>query len=291
VNRARTGRWFQGVCLAGLLGSDALALADDCALAREKQQAAKDLEGAARVRAYEDIVRLCADFNTLYHLGRAYQGTGEHPRALAQFDQALATESIEPKYRGYAIARKAESLIALEHLPEALASLEAAQQAFGSDPPEWFAGIRRKIDEHPRRDTLSAVEIASVFSLLGRSYGVVPRIDLHIHFEFASAVLTAAGRRQVAELGRALERTADGYRSTLVGHTDVRGPDAYNQTLSERRAAAVMAALLDDHPTLRGRLQARGMGKRRPLYRGTSEEEHRLNRRVEVSLKQALLPP
>jgi outer membrane protein OmpA-like peptidoglycan-associated protein len=289
VKRARTGRWFQGVCLAGLLGSNALALADDCALARARQEAAKDLTGAARVRAYEAIVRLCADFSTLYTLGRAYQGTGEHRRALAQFDRALAAGSIEPRYRGYALARKAESLVALDHLPEALAAIEAARQAFGGDTPEWFAGIRRTIDAHPRRDTLSAAEMASVFSLLSKSYGVVPRIDLHIHFAFDSAALTAAGRRQVAELGRALERTADGYRITLVGHTDVRGADAYNQTLSEQRAAAVMAALLDGHPALRGRLQARGMGERRPLYPGTSEEEHRLNRRVEVSLTQALL--
>jgi tetratricopeptide (TPR) repeat protein len=218
VSRVRTGRWVQLVSLAGLLGSTALALADDCALAHEQQQAATDLEGEARVGAYEEIVRLCADFNALYNLGRAYQGTGEHQRALVQFEKALAAESVEPKYRGYAIAREAESLLALERLPEALASIEAAQQAFGGDPPGWVVAVRRKIDEHPRRDTLSAAEMARVLNLLGRSYGVVPRIV--IHFDFASAALTAAGKRQVAELGRALEQVADGNRITLTGHTD-----------------------------------------------------------------------
>jgi outer membrane protein OmpA-like peptidoglycan-associated protein len=75
----------------------------------------------------------------------------------------------------------------------------------------------------------------------------------------------------------------------IEGHTDAKGTDTYNQTLSERRAISVRASL-----TTRGmpvdRLNIRGFGKSRPVAQnerpdGSDDPEGRQkNRRVEVVL-------
>ena len=66
----------------------------------------------------------------------------------------------------------------------------------------------------------------------------------------------------------------------IEGHAYIRGDAAFNQALSERRAANVRAALvkLGLNPEL---ATAEGFGATRLLTTGTSEEDHRANRRVE----------
>ncbi len=66
----------------------------------------------------------------------------------------------------------------------------------------------------------------------------------------------------------------------IEGHADIRGDAAFNQALSERRAANVRAALikLGLNPEL---ATAEGFGASRLLNTGTTEEDHRANRRVE----------
>ena len=73
-----------------------------------------------------------------------------------------------------------------------------------------------------------------------------PSIDLEINFEYNSAVIGAQARPSVEALGRALTNPdLKGSTFLLAGHTDAAGGDAYNQTLSERRADAVKQYLVD----------------------------------------------
>jgi outer membrane protein OmpA-like peptidoglycan-associated protein len=71
---------------------------------------------------------------------------------------------------------------------------------------------------------------------------------------------------------------------TIEGHTDVRGDAAYNQALSERRAAAVRAWLVG-HGVDAARISATGAGESRPVRTGTTEADHRANRRVEIRIQ------
>jgi len=73
-------------------------------------------------------------------------------------------------------------------------------------------------------------------------------------------------------------------RVTIEGHTDVRGDAAYNQALSERRAAAVRAWLVG-HGVDAARISATGAGESRPVRTGTTEADHRANRRVEIRIQ------
>ena len=68
-----------------------------------------------------------------------------------------------------------------------------------------------------------------------------------------------------------------------MGHTDSTGSDAYNQTLSERRASAVA-----DYLSIRGvqsvRLATRGYGESQPKASNLDPAGRSANRRVEIRL-------
>ncbi|MFT3921231.1 MAG: OmpA family protein [Myxococcales bacterium] len=66
----------------------------------------------------------------------------------------------------------------------------------------------------------------------------------------------------------------------IEGHADIRGDAAFNQALSERRAANVRATLikLGLKPEV---ITAEGFGATRLVNTGTEEDDHRANRRVE----------
>jgi outer membrane protein OmpA-like peptidoglycan-associated protein len=69
----------------------------------------------------------------------------------------------------------------------------------------------------------------------------------------------------------------------VAGHTDNTGTDAYNQGLSERRAASV-AAYLRSHNVLADRIIQVGLGETRPVATNDTPEGRALNRRVELTL-------
>jgi OOP family OmpA-OmpF porin len=70
----------------------------------------------------------------------------------------------------------------------------------------------------------------------------------------------------------------------VAGHTCNIGTDAYNQGLSERRAAAVKS-WLESHGVAASRLQTKGYGEAQPKYDNKTEEGRKLNRRVEFVTK------
>jgi outer membrane protein OmpA-like peptidoglycan-associated protein len=66
----------------------------------------------------------------------------------------------------------------------------------------------------------------------------------------------------------------------ILGHTDNKGTDAYNQGLSERRAASV-SSYLKDHGISSSRVSTKGMGENDPIASNDTEEGRSQNRRVE----------
>jgi outer membrane protein OmpA-like peptidoglycan-associated protein len=68
----------------------------------------------------------------------------------------------------------------------------------------------------------------------------------------------------------------------VQGHTDNVGNDAYNQTLSEARAKAVVT-WFTQHGVAADRLTAKGYGKTKPVADNGSDEGRAKNRRVEIA--------
>jgi OOP family OmpA-OmpF porin len=71
---------------------------------------------------------------------------------------------------------------------------------------------------------------------------------------------------------------------TIAGHTDSIGTDAYNQKLSERRAASVKSWLVKNGIAAE-RLETMGYGESQPKYDNKTEEGRKMNRRVEIQTK------
>lgn len=71
-------------------------------------------------------------------------------------------------------------------------------------------------------------------------------------------------------------------RLGVVGHTDDVGDDASNLRLSQRRADAVVAALVEDYGIAESRLSASGAGETKPVTPNSNDAARAKNRRVEL---------
>lgn len=71
-----------------------------------------------------------------------------------------------------------------------------------------------------------------------------------------------------------------GFQVRIEGHADSSGPDGHNQTLSEDRAAAVMA-YLESHGVPKERLSYKGFSSSEPTVSNDTPEGREINRRVE----------
>ncbi len=69
----------------------------------------------------------------------------------------------------------------------------------------------------------------------------------------------------------------------VAGHTDSTGSDAYNQSLSERRAASV-AQYLQSQGINSQRMITVGMGESMPVADNTTDSGRQANRRVEITM-------
>jgi outer membrane protein OmpA-like peptidoglycan-associated protein len=69
----------------------------------------------------------------------------------------------------------------------------------------------------------------------------------------------------------------------VQGHTDATGPEAYNQSLSEQRAASVRKYLVNNGIAA-SRLTSAGLGESQPIATNDTREGRALNRRVELQV-------
>lgn len=112
---------------------------------------------------------------------------------------------------------------------------------------------------------------------------IVVRIPATLTFDPASATLKPQFSATLLEIARTVKLRSRTYVDVLA-HSDLSGSDKANQTLSDRRAAAV-AAQLSSRGVAKARLASRGLGETSPLYNPeTSETEKAANRRVEIRL-------
>jgi outer membrane protein OmpA-like peptidoglycan-associated protein len=101
-------------------------------------------------------------------------------------------------------------------------------------------------------------------------------------FQFDEANLQPRAEVPLRQLAKLL-RLQPGQRVLIEGHADTIGGDAYNQTLSEERAAAVRTWLIDVAHINPGQLDYAGFGNSRPLVSASkSPAAQAPNRRVEV---------
>lgn len=105
-----------------------------------------------------------------------------------------------------------------------------------------------------------------------RLYGIL--------FDFDQATIKATSEPALRQLLAALEANA-AMNVDVEGHTDNAGEDAYNLALSQRRAQAVVAWLIENGIAA-ARLNPVGKGETAPVASNDTADGRALNRRVEV---------
>jgi OOP family OmpA-OmpF porin len=103
-----------------------------------------------------------------------------------------------------------------------------------------------------------------------------------VYFDFDKAELRPADVPVVEAAAGELSRNP-ALRARIEGHTDDRGPAAYNVGLSKRRAETVVRAL-SERGVAPGRVDAEGYGETQPAAPNTTPESRQLNRRAEIFL-------
>jgi outer membrane protein OmpA-like peptidoglycan-associated protein len=109
--------------------------------------------------------------------------------------------------------------------------------------------------------------------------GIEVEFDSKVLFDFNKSDLKEASKKSLNQLVTILKKYPD-TNIEVQGHTDNVGSDAYNETLSSRRANAVLIYLIDKG-VASSRLTPKAMGEQYPKYSNDTEDGRSQNRRVE----------
>jgi outer membrane protein OmpA-like peptidoglycan-associated protein len=104
-----------------------------------------------------------------------------------------------------------------------------------------------------------------------------------VHFNTSEAVILPRSHRVLDEAAKAIRERPELGKIQVEGHTDDRGDNFFNRSLSQRRAQAVVDYLVGKGVS-RARLIPKGFGPMVPLQPNTSDENRAVNRRVELRI-------
>ena len=110
------------------------------------------------------------------------------------------------------------------------------------------------------------------------------RVELDVKFDFDKATIRQDAYDDIEVLADFMKQY-DHTSTTVEGHTDAIGTDAYNQRLSMQRAQSVRDALVNRYGVEASRLEAIGYGESRPIADNSTELGRAINRRVEASVE------
>lgn len=137
------------------------------------------------------------------------------------------------------------------------------------------AVIGRKMDKQAEemKQVLGDAEVRRV------GEGIVIEFKDKILFGFDQSDVSTAAQQSLNKLDEVLKKYPD-TNIEVIGHTDDKGTDSYNQNLSQRRATSV-AAYLKANGIAASRITTKGMGESDPKVTNDSDAARAENRRVE----------
>jgi outer membrane protein OmpA-like peptidoglycan-associated protein len=109
--------------------------------------------------------------------------------------------------------------------------------------------------------------------------GIIVEFNSQVLFGFDKSLISLGAKENLDKLYKVLKSYPD-TDIELQGHTDSKGSESYNQSLSEKRAATVSGYLTSKGITS-SRLTIKGFGETAPKYGNETAEGRSENRRVE----------
>lgn len=107
----------------------------------------------------------------------------------------------------------------------------------------------------------------------------VAEVELLVNFDYDRSEVRSEYFSEIEEVADFMARFPD-INIDLEGHTDNRGTEAYNLSLSDRRVAAVRQVMIDRFNVEASRVTSRGFGESRPIESNDTDAGRADNRRV-----------
>jgi OOP family OmpA-OmpF porin len=138
------------------------------------------------------------------------------------------------------------------------------------------------VEEAPMQSgQVTALDAAS----MGKALEADGRVALYgIYFDTGKTDIKPESKAELDEMAKLLKATP-ALKVYIVGHTDSEGTLAQNLDLSQRRADAVVSALVQSHGITAARLAAKGVASLAPVASNTSDAGRAKNRRVELVIQ------
>ena len=108
-----------------------------------------------------------------------------------------------------------------------------------------------------------------------------PKVGALILFDYDSDVIKDESFPLLKEYGKALQGALKEATMIVAGHTDSKGSEQYNLTLSQRRAEAVKRFLMSEFQLAEARLIVKPYGETKPIATNSTDDGRAKNRRVE----------
>ncbi len=233
---------------------------------QEAQEKAEADARAAQERATQAQAQADEDARRRAEAERA-QAEAERARTEAQANQAASLAAQQQAQAQADAARQAAE--------DSERQKEAAQRATEEAERARAEAVRQK--EEMRARLLA--QLNQVLQTRDTARGLVVNMP-DVLFDFNKYTLKPAARERLARVSGIVLAYPD-LKLEIEGHTDSIGSDEYNQTLSEKRAAAVRDYLVSSGVSM-SNVVARGMGKTDPVADNRSAAGRKLNRRVEM---------
>jgi outer membrane protein OmpA-like peptidoglycan-associated protein len=273
----------QGRTPIGTAARGATQMAEDARVLtlRRKEEERLAAERRARQEAQEK-----AEADARAAQERATQAQAQADEDARRRAEAERAQAEAERARTEAQTNQAASLAAQQ---QAQAQADAARQAAeDSERQKEEAERATQEAEHARAEAVRQKEemrarllaqLNQVLQTRDTARGLVVNMP-DVLFDFNKYTLKPAARERLARVSGIVLAYPD-LKLEIEGHTDSIGSDEYNQTLSEKRAAAVRDYLVSSGVSM-SNVVARGMGKTDPVADNHSAAGRKLNRRVEM---------
>ncbi len=215
------------------------------------------------------------DYLPYYQLARAFLAC-DHPALVSRFVESSRTQGAATAEELAAVEKQLRDLAANRSAASEAAAKLAALEQRRSELAREIAQLDKQRQQLSGELETARAEIAAEQS---RTLSPILEDRPVIGFAAGATDIDGAGRIALARVAGMLAVTRLPVR--VEGHTDSTGTDSANQTISEQRAQAVQAFLIEQGVAAEN-TEATGFGADRPLADNSTAEGRDLNRRVEV---------
>ena len=239
-----------------------------------KAEAEREAADEARVRAEDALERLARE---------KADAVDRLAREKADAEQASVRSAQEraeaDAMRAAAERAKAEAEQATQALARQKADADAARQASEAEAARARSDAQQAEQDKAALRARLREQLNIILQTRESARGLIVNMS-DVLFDSGKATLRPGAREKLAKVA-GIVLAYPGLNLEVEGHTDAVGASDYNQDLSERRAFAVRAFLLQQGISS-GAIAARGFGKEQPVATNGTASGRQQNRRVEL---------